>query len=105
MSALHGMFSLGGMAGAAFGGLMLSLDVPPLAHAAIMAGLTAVVALGTAPALLADHPVLPTAGHHHYHAVRVLWLLGLLAFLGLIGEGAMYDWSSVSRSCGCTRPG
>lgn len=95
MSALHGMFSLGGMAGAAFGGLMLSLGVPPLAHAAIMAGVTAAVALGTAPGLLADHPVLPSAGHHHDHAVRALWLLGLLAFLGLIGEGAMYDWSSV----------
>jgi predicted MFS family arabinose efflux permease len=95
MSALHGMFSLGGMAGAAFGGLMLSLGVPPLVHAAMMAGLTAAVALGTAPGLLADHPVLPTAGHHRDHAVRALWLLGLLAFLGLIGEGAMYDWSSV----------
>ncbi|CAG9170311.1 MFS transporter [Cupriavidus pinatubonensis] len=95
MSALHGMFSLGGMAGAAFGGLMLSLGVPPLVHAAMMAGLTAAVALGTAPGLLADHPVLPTARHHRDHAVRALWLLGLLAFLGLIGEGAMYDWSSV----------
>lgn len=95
MSALHGMFSLGGMAGASFGGLMLSLGVAPLAHAALMAALTATVAVVTLPGLLADHPVMPSAAHHREHATRALWLLGLMAFLGLIGEGAMYDWTSV----------
>lgn len=95
MSALHGMFSLGGMIGAAFGGLMLSLDVPPLVHAAMIAALTAAVAIGTSPGLLADHPAMPTAEHHREHASRGLWLLGLMAFLGLVGEGAMYDWTSV----------
>nr|WP_315592943.1 MFS transporter [uncultured Cupriavidus sp.] len=95
MSALHGMFSLGGMIGAGFGGLMLSLGVPPLVHAAMIAALTAAVAIGMTPGLLADHPVLPTADHHREHASRGLWLLGLLAFLGLVGEGAMYDWTTV----------
>ncbi|WP_084084693.1 MULTISPECIES: MFS transporter [Cupriavidus] len=94
MSRLHGMFSLGGMAGASFGGLMLSLGVPPLAHAALIALMTAATSLCAAPRLLDDHPVAPAqAGHHH--TGRVLWLLGLMAFLGLIGEGAMYDWTSV----------
>jgi len=95
MSALHGMFSLGGMIGAAFGGLMLSLQVPPLLHTALIAAMTAAVALGTRRGLLADHPVLPTADHHKDHATRGLWLLGLMAFLGLVGEGAMYDWTTV----------
>ncbi len=95
MSALHGMFSLGGMIGAAFGGLMLSLGVPPLAHAAMIAAMTAAVAAGTTRGLLADHPVSPSAAHHRDHATRALWLLGLLAFLGLVGEGAMYDWTAV----------
>ncbi len=95
MSALHGMFSLGGMAGAATGGLLLSLGVPPLAHATGMAALTAVVSLGVAPWLLEDHAVVPPSAQHRAHAVRALWLLGLMAFLGLVGEGAMYDWSSV----------
>ncbi|XQM35816.1 Fucose permease [Cupriavidus sp. H19C3] len=95
MSSLHGMFSLGGMAGASFGGLMLSVGVAPLAHAAMMAALTAAVAVGYHAGLLADHPVAPSAAHHREHATRALWLLGLMAFLGLIGEGAMYDWTSV----------
>ncbi|MGO4306074.1 MFS transporter [Cupriavidus sp. RAF12] len=95
MSALHGMFSLGGMLGAAFGGLMLTLGVPPLVHAAMIAAMTAAVAIGMAPRLMADHPMPPTADHHREHATRALWLLGLMAFLGLVGEGAMYDWTSV----------
>jgi len=95
MSALHGMFSLGGMAGAAAGGLLMGLGVPPLAHAAGMALLTAAVTASVAPWLLADHPVQPPSAHHRDHAVKALWLLGVMAFLGLVGEGAMYDWTSV----------
>lgn len=95
MSALHGMFSLGGMVGAGVGGLLLSLGVAPLAHATGMAIVTAAIALGVAAHLLTDHPVLPQAEHHRLHAGRALWLLGLMAFLGLVGEGAMYDWTSV----------
>ncbi|EHP43946.1 major facilitator superfamily permease [Cupriavidus basilensis OR16] len=95
MSALHGMFSLGGMTGAAVGGVLLGLGVPPLAHAIGMAALTAAVTAGVAPWLLEDHPVQQPSAHHRAHAVRALWLLGLMAFLGLVGEGAMYDWSSV----------
>ncbi len=95
MSAMHGMFSLGGMAGAAFGGLMLTLDVPPLAHAALMGALTAATGWLVLPWLLDDHPAMPAAPHHQDHAARALWLLGVMAFLGLVGEGAMYDWTSV----------
>lgn len=95
MSALHGMFSLGGMAGAAVGGVLLGLGVPPLAHAIGMAVLTAAVTAGVARWLLDDHPAPLPCAHHRAHAVRALWLLGLMAFLGLVGEGAMYDWSSV----------
>lgn len=95
MSALHGMFSLGGMAGAAAGGLVLNLGVPPEAHAAGMALLTAAVGLAVRPWLLEDHPAPPSEDHHRAHAARALWLLGFMAFLGLVGEGAMYDWTTV----------
>lgn len=95
MSAQHGMFSLGGMVGAAVGGLLLTLGVAPLAHAFGMAAVTAAVGLGAARWLLADHPAPPQSAHHARQAVRALWLLGFMAFLGLVGEGSMYDWTSV----------
>ncbi|MBY4899005.1 MFS transporter [Cupriavidus sp. AU9028] len=95
MSALHGMFSLGGMVGAGIGGLMLAWQVPPFAHAAGMAAITATVAWVALRWLLPDHPPAPSSDRHRAHAARALWLLGALAFLGLVGEGAMYDWSTV----------
>lgn len=87
ISSLHGMFSLGGMVGAAAGGVLLDLGVPAAVHCAGMA-------LCAGPFMLPDHvhapgePAHPTTG-------RTLLVLGLLAFLGLVGEGAMYDWTTV----------
>ncbi|CAJ0787503.1 MFS transporter [Ralstonia thomasii] len=94
ISSLHGMFSLGGMAGAAVGGVLLELGVPPAVHCGGMALVTMAAALCAGPFMLPDHvhaegePAHPTTG-------RTLFLLGVLAFLGLVGEGAMYDWTTV----------
>ncbi|CAJ0685670.1 Inner membrane protein YbjJ [Ralstonia wenshanensis] len=94
ISSLHGMFSLGGMVGAAVGGVLLELGVPPAVHCGGMALVTMAAALCAGPFMLPDHvhaegePAHPTTG-------RTLFLLGVLAFLGLVGEGAMYDWTTV----------
>ena len=94
ISSLHGMFSLGGMAGAAMGGVLLELGVPPAVHCGAMALVVMATALCSGPFMLPDHvhaegePAHPTTG-------RTLFVLGVLAFLGLVGEGAMYDWTTV----------
>lgn len=91
MSGFHGLFSLGGMAGAGLGSAMQGLGVSPTMHL-----LTAGVACG----------LLTIWGCLHMHAGRdaqsgggmvlprgVLGLIGVLAALGLLCEGAIYDWS------------
>ncbi|KAF1045796.1 MAG: Inner membrane protein YbjJ [Xylophilus sp.] len=96
MSGIHGMFSIGGMAGALAGGVLLRW---PQAH---LAGVAAVLLL--AMGLVARH-LLPPVEHagdeaaaHGFHLPRgALLLLGGLAGLGLIAEGAMYDWSVLYR--------
>lgn len=94
ISSLHGMFSLGGMTGAAVGGVLLEWGVPPAVHCGGMALVTMATALCAGPFMLPDHvhaegePAHPTTG-------RTLFVLGLLAFFGLVGEGAMYDWTTV----------
>lgn len=99
MSALHGMFSIGGMAGAALGGVLLSLGLAPMLHMALVAALTAAALVVACPALL---PHVPHQAHPH--AARdgvsrwrspVLWALGAVALIALVAEGAMYDWASV----------
>ncbi len=95
MSMLHGMFSLGGMIGAALGGWVLALGVQPEIHVVGVSILTALTAIIARPMMLPDarhaDDTPPTPGMHR----GVLIVLGTLAFLGLLGEGAMYDWSTI----------
>lgn len=98
MSTMHGMFSLGGMAGAALGGGLLAIGVPMAVHAALVAGLLLASALYARGRLLPD----PRASAPDAAAVtpahgtpRALWILGTVAFLGLVCEGAMYDWAAI----------
>jgi predicted MFS family arabinose efflux permease len=96
MSRFHALFSFGGMAGAAFGSLLLRLQVAPALHLAAT-GVASLLAVwwATRPAL----PVTPVDAHateSRSHGTRprgVLWALGTLAAIGLVAEGAMYDWS------------
>ncbi|MBC7700626.1 MFS transporter [Aquabacterium sp.] len=91
MSGFHGLFSLGGMAGAGLGSAMQGMGLNAPLHL-----LTAGVACG----------LLTVWGCLHMHAGRdaqsdggmvlprgVLGLIGMLAALGLLCEGAIYDWS------------
>ena len=94
MSGMHGLFSLGGMAGAVTGGVALAAGLPPQQHLWLVA---AAMALAVAWAATAMLPRWATASSHTDNGFRLprgaLAMLGLLAALGLIAEGAIYDWS------------
>lgn len=94
MSGFHGMFSVGGMAGAGVGAAAPALGLTPQGHLLLATGLCALAVL------LAAHAMLPLPEHHDASAHRPLslprgplLLLGVLAAMGLIAEGAIYDWS------------
>lgn len=93
MSGFHGMFSLGGMAGAALGALLISAEV----HATVQ--LAAAAAAAAALGALASANMLPThaadaAPAAGYRLPRgELAVLGGLAAVGLLAEAAVYDWS------------
>jgi len=104
MSSLHGMFSAGGMVGAAVGGELLARGMGSELHLA----LAGMVLLGVA--LAASRALIPTPGHAaatptmpagpasdkaKARARFALWGLGAVALIALIAEGAMYDWSAV----------
>ena len=96
MSSLHGMFSIGGMAGAAAGGALLSAGMAPAAHLALAAAVGAAVRVAASPAGL---PHVPHHAQAHGGGNRwrspALWMLGGIALIALIAEGAMYDWATV----------
>lgn len=93
MSGFHALFSLGGMVGAAVGSAWAAAAGDPLTHV-VSAGFASVLLV-----LLAARFMLPPAPSQEEGRTPLalprgpLALLGWLAAMGLIAEGAMYDWS------------
>jgi fucose permease len=101
LSGLHGMWSLGGLAGAAAGGLAAAIGATPLLHFGIAAlvlgaaGLVLLRRLGEGAEPDPGRRASPTGGRG-----RVLWsatvlLLGLIGFSAYFAEGTAADWSAV----------
>lgn len=95
MSSCHAFWSLGGLFGAALGGLLI-VRFGPVTHAvavtAIAAGLFAIAW----PLILSDRP---HAAEEHKRARLPLsplpWLIGLVALFSMIPEGAVLDWGAL----------
>jgi fucose permease len=103
VSTLHGMWSLGGMAGSAAGAAMLQGGVAPGLQLPLAGLASAGVAVLAAQAMLPVHPrhdaalpaglpAQPAGGEPAARPRRRLLLLGALAALGMMSEGVMYDW-------------
>jgi len=93
MSGFHGMFSLGGMTGAALAALLIRAAVPaPVQLAVAGAAMAALVATASAFMLpLRAAGVAPPVRYRLPHGA--LAVLGGLAAVGLLAEAAIYDWS------------
>ncbi|MDR7332567.1 MFS transporter [Roseateles asaccharophilus] len=94
MSGFHGMFSLGGMAGAGFGSLVPAMGLSAQGHLLLATGASAAAVLMASRFMLPVPDKAAAAEHHPLSLPRgPLLLLGVLAAMGLIAEGAIYDWS------------
>ncbi|GAP37952.1 MFS transporter [Piscinibacter sakaiensis] len=95
MGGLHGMFSAGGMLGAALAALLLRAGVDAAWQLAVVGGLLAGLGLAAWPHMLEQHPAAP--GERPPQAFAWprgrLLLIGALAFAGLTAEGVLYNWS------------
>ena len=101
MSSLHAGYSIAGLAGAGLGGIFAWLAIGPLPTFAAVA-----IPLAVAGLLASRWVILPPGpvqagrpGDPPRRSLRqisvVIWVLGLLALCGQLGEGAAGDWSAV----------
>lgn len=95
LNGLHGMFSLGGMAGAAMAAGAIALGVGLLAHLAIVGVVFALLGLVACRAMLEDAARADEGGPTFAMPDRSLLVPGGIAFSALLIEGAVADWSAV----------
>jgi hypothetical protein len=103
LSRLHALFSAGGLAGAACAGVALHGGVSPERHLLLATACLAVAGLSALAHLLTPDQDLGKEPTGLARPAGALAGLGVLAFLALLAEGAMADWSAVYfRSLGAT---
>ncbi|WP_375416355.1 MFS transporter [uncultured Hymenobacter sp.] len=98
MGTFHGLWSLAGFLGGALGTLLISWGQPPLRHFLLVLGLClALAAWAQAHTLRQD--VGPAEGETGGFSLTrpdpYLLRIGLIAFCGMLSEGAMFDWAGV----------
>ncbi|WP_020470300.1 HAD-IA family hydrolase [Zavarzinella formosa] len=96
MSAFHGWFSLGMVAGVTAGSAALAVGLAPAGHAAVVAGLGVTLMMMCRPAASSksDAPVVTRVEHHDSVNHRA-YALAAIAFVCLFLEGAMADWAGL----------
>jgi MFS family permease len=101
MSSLHAGYSIAGLAGAGIGGIFAALALGPLPTFAAVAPPLAVFVLLAGPWVVLP-PVPAEAVRPGDQPERspgqlaaIIWVLGLLALAGQLGEGSAGDWSAV----------
>jgi fucose permease len=97
MSGIHGLYSVGVLAGAGAGALAAHLGVDPLLHFACVAVALACLGASGSRALLGAQADATAEAGAPLRLERHPWLitLGAIAFCSLFAEGAVDDWSGV----------
>jgi predicted MFS family arabinose efflux permease len=101
MSSSHGFWSLGGFVGGAGGAYMIA-HIGPERQALIVAGVALILILAALPFLHQDPPA-PRAENIGQRPALIardggLWILGIMALMSMIPEGAVLDWAAIYLS-------
>ena len=95
MSRLHAVFSLGTMAGAFFASGITSFTTSVPRHFVIAAAIVLAAVLLPRAGLIADARTIDSGPRSFALPRGVALLIGAMAFLGMIVEGSMVDWSTL----------
>jgi hypothetical protein len=98
MSSFHAAFSFGGLAGSAVSAALIARHFSFSGSGSAVALANVVICCAAFPWLAAEaggSVANVAAPRPSLQSLRPLALLGALAFLGLVGEGAMADWTGI----------
>lgn len=96
MSSCHGFWSLGGLIGAAIGGLLLG-TAGELAHAVVLTVIAGAAVIAATPFIINDrpHPEERAAIRLSFPRTPLPYLVGAMALFSMIPEGTILDWGAL----------
>ncbi len=96
LASFHGLWSMAGFTGAGLGAGMIFLQFSPAAHYGVVALISVVIILFSQKYVIKDKRDDAEAGGLVLKKPDQLLLrVGVIAFLGMMAEGCMFDWSGV----------
>ncbi|WP_040481105.1 MFS transporter [Mariniradius saccharolyticus] len=95
LASFHGLWSLAGFTGAGIGAVMIYLDMMPRYHFLIVSGLVLLMLLLSQSYLIKEKSHGGGGGLVLRKPDDLLLRIGAIAFLGMLSEGCMFDWSGV----------
>lgn len=96
MASMHGLWSLAGFVAAFVGAMMIEGKFTPFQHFLFISGIVASATLIASTHLLSDPPSKSAPGSMFLKLPeKSLLILGVICFLSMICEGAMFDWSGI----------
>lgn len=93
--AFHGLWSTGGIVGVGFTTLLVSLQVSIIPHLLLVTGITTLTALVAYRFLLRNDKAASGNKLSFKKPEPFILYLGLIAFLAMVCEGGMFDWSGI----------
>lgn len=95
LASFHGLWSTAGFVGAGLGAGMIFINILPELHFLIIMGISFFIIIAAQRFILKEQKVSEGSGLVIKKPDSLLLRIGLIAFLGMMCEGCMFDWSGV----------
>lgn len=95
LASFHGLWSLAGFTGAGIGAAMIYFDVVPKFHYLFISTIVCLTLLLARTYLISEQRAGGGGGLVLRKPDPLLLRIGVIAFLGMLSEGCMFDWSGV----------
>lgn len=95
LGSFHGLWSLAGFTGAGLGAALILLDLTPAQHFAVVTGISVVIIVLAQGLIIKEEKSSDGGGLVLKKPDALLLRVSMIAFLGMMSEGCMFDWSGV----------
>jgi MFS family permease len=95
LASFHGLWSIAGFTGAGIGAGMIFLGVGPTLHYAIVTLVSIIIIISVQKYILKEQKVAEGGGMVIKKPDNLLLRISMIAFLAMMAEGCMFDWSGV----------